>query len=71
MPLSGIQNQVSTSQETHYVSATEPNQIMLLRFEVFTARTMKNAAFWNKEPSSYFTGDTLRLGYRVQPVNAM
>jgi hypothetical protein len=24
-----------------------------------------------KNPSSYFTGNTLRLRYRVQPVNAM
>jgi hypothetical protein len=24
-----------------------------------------------ENPSSYFTGDTLRLHYRVQPINAM
>jgi hypothetical protein len=39
--------------------------------EVFTAVTMKNAVFWDIKPSSYFTGDTLLLHYRVQPVNAM
>jgi hypothetical protein len=40
-------------------------------FEVFTAVTMENAVFWNKEPNSYFTGATLLLRYRAQPVNAM
>jgi hypothetical protein len=42
-----------------------------VRFEVFTAVTMKNVVFWDIKPSSYFTGDTLRLHYRAQPVNAM
>jgi hypothetical protein len=42
-----------------------------VRFEVFTAVTTKNVVFWDKKPSSYFTGDTLLLHYRVQPVNAM
>jgi hypothetical protein len=40
-------------------------------FEVFTAVTMKNVVFWDIKPSSYLTGDTLCLRYRVQPVNAM
>jgi hypothetical protein len=42
-----------------------------VRFEVFTAVTMKNVVFWDIKPISYFTGDTLRLRYSVQPVNAM
>jgi hypothetical protein len=42
-----------------------------LRFEVITAVTMMNAVFWDIKPSSYLTGDTLRLRYRVQPVNVM
>jgi hypothetical protein len=42
-----------------------------VRFEVFTAVTMKNVVFWDIKPSSYLTGDTLRLRYRAQPVNAM
>jgi hypothetical protein len=42
-----------------------------LRLEVFTAVTMKNAVFWDMKPSSYFTGNTLPLRYRAQPVNAM
>jgi hypothetical protein len=32
---------------------------------------MKNAVFWDIKPGSYFTGDTLNLHYRVQPVIAM
>jgi hypothetical protein len=32
--------------------------------------TMNNAIFWDKK-ISYLTGDTLRLRYRTQPVNAM
>jgi hypothetical protein len=40
-------NVVHTSQETHYVSATEPSRLCYVRFEVFTAVTMKNAAFWD------------------------
>jgi hypothetical protein len=35
------------------------------------AVAMKNAAFWDKKPSSYLTGDTLRLRYTAQPVNAL
>jgi hypothetical protein len=42
-----------------------------VRFEVFTAVTMKSAVFWDIKPTSYFTGDTLRLHYTDQPVNAM
>jgi hypothetical protein len=42
-----------------------------VRFEVFTAVTMKNVVFWNIKPSSYFTGDILRLRCRGQPVNAV
>jgi hypothetical protein len=38
--LLGYKKPVRTSQETHYVSATEP------RFEVFTAVTMKNVIVW-------------------------
>jgi hypothetical protein len=42
-----------------------------VRLEVFTAVTMKNVVFWEIKPSSYFRGDTLRLRYRAQLVNAM
>jgi hypothetical protein len=40
-----------------------------IRFEIFTMGIMKNAVFWDIKSSSYFTGDTLRLRYRVQGVN--
>jgi hypothetical protein len=43
----------------------------LVNMKVVTAVTMKNVVFWDLKPSSYFTGDTLRLRYRAQPVNAM
>jgi hypothetical protein len=55
----------------------EPSQILLyvfeniVRFDVFTAVTMKNAVFWNIKTFSYLIGETLRFGYRAQPVNAM
>jgi hypothetical protein len=42
--LLGYKSSVCTSQETHYISATESSQ--LVRFEVFTAVTMKNV-FWD------------------------
>jgi hypothetical protein len=42
-----------------------------VRLEVFTVVTMKNVVFWDIIPSSYLTGDTSRLHYRAQPVNAM
>jgi hypothetical protein len=35
------------------------------------AVTMKNAVFWDIKPSSYFTGDILRLRYRAQPVRLL
>jgi hypothetical protein len=41
------------------------------RFEVFMAVKTKNTFVWDIKPSSYLTGDTLRLRYRVQPVNGV
>jgi hypothetical protein len=43
--LLGNKNPVRTSQETHYVSATEPSQ-----FEGFTAVTKNNAVLWDVTP---------------------
>jgi hypothetical protein len=37
-----------------------------VRFEISTAVTMKNVVFWYIKPSSYFTGNTFHLHYRVQ-----
>jgi hypothetical protein len=68
--LLGYKNPVRTSQETHYVSATEPSRFYV-RFEVSTAVTMKNVVFWDKKHRSYLTGDTLLLRYKVQQVNSM
>jgi hypothetical protein len=48
-----------------------PSSSCYLRFEAFTAVTMKNVVFWDIKPSSYFTGDTLPPHYRAQPDNDM
>jgi hypothetical protein len=60
-------NSVRTSQETHYVSATEPNRLML--FGETVAGYYKN----NKEhiDTVRTSQETLRLRYRAQPVNAV
>jgi hypothetical protein len=41
-----------------------PTGLGYVRFEVFTAVTIKNVVFWDIKPSSYLTRDTLRLRYR-------
>jgi hypothetical protein len=45
--LLGYKNPFRTSQETHYVSATESSRLMLCKIWGFTAVTMKNAVFWD------------------------
>jgi hypothetical protein len=40
-------NPVRITQEEYYVSATEPNQLMECKFEVFTAVNFKDAVFWD------------------------
>jgi hypothetical protein len=45
--LLGYSNPVRTSQETHYLSATESSQLMLCNIWGFTAVTMKNVVFWD------------------------
>jgi hypothetical protein len=62
--LLGYKSPVHTSQQTHYVCITETSLLMVLRSEIFTAVTMKNAVFWDIKPSSYLTGNTLYLHYR-------
>jgi hypothetical protein len=49
-----------------HVSAENTSDV---RSELSTAVTM-NVVFWDIKPSSYRTGDTLRLRYRAKPVNA-
>jgi hypothetical protein len=61
-------NQVRTSQETHYVSATESIQLMLCKICGFHGNDYEECRRLGYKPSSYFTGDTLRFSYRVQPV---
>jgi hypothetical protein len=48
--LLGYKHPVHTSQETQYVSVTEPSQLIVYKFEVFTVVTMKNAVFWDVKP---------------------
>jgi hypothetical protein len=56
---------VRTSQETHYVAATESNRLMLFKeiIAVYCGGTHRS--------SSYLTGNTSRLRYKAQPVNAV
>jgi hypothetical protein len=62
--LLGYKTPVRISQETHYISATEPGSLMLW-FEVFTAVTMKNVLFWDVIPcgscKNRLFGGTYRL----------
>jgi hypothetical protein len=55
-----------TSQETHYVSTTAPSQLMLCKIWGFHPGDYEERRFLE-----YLTGNTLRLHYRAQPVNAM
>jgi hypothetical protein len=72
-------NSVRTSRETHYVSATKPNRLketVTVYCENHTEHTNtlcgQNAQFCNiYKSSSYLTGNTLRLRYKAQPVNAV
>jgi hypothetical protein len=48
--LLGYKNPVRTSQETHYISATEQGRLILCRNWGFTAVTMKNGVFWDVTP---------------------
>jgi thioredoxin-related protein len=58
---------VRTSQETHYISATKTNRLML--FGETVAVYCENHTEHRYSP--YLTGNTLRLRYKVQPVNAV
>jgi hypothetical protein len=75
-------NSVHTSQETHYVSATKINRLMLFRETVAVycenhlehTNTLygQNAEFCNMYKfSSYLTENTLHPRYKTQPVNAI
>jgi hypothetical protein len=64
---------VRTSQETHYVSATKPSRLMLCgeTVAVYCENRTEHINTLSGHFSSYLTGDTLRLNYRAQPVNAI
>jgi hypothetical protein len=77
-----IYKSVHTSQKTHYVSAIEFNQLVLFGetaavcFENQTEHTDtlcgENAEFCNiYKSNTYFTGNTLRLPYSAQQLNAV
>jgi hypothetical protein len=67
-----IKNAVRTSEETHYVSATELSPLMLCKVWGFHGGDYEECRLLRyKNPSSYRTGDTLRLRYRAESVNAM
>jgi hypothetical protein len=71
-----MQSSVRTPQETQYVSAAKPNRLMLFRETVavycenHTEHT-NTLCGQNAEFSSYPTGNTVRLHYKAQPVNAV
>jgi hypothetical protein len=70
--LLGYKNPVRTSQETHYVSATDPSRLTLCTIRGFHGGDCEECCLLGyKNRSSYFTGDPLHLRYRAQPVNAM
>jgi hypothetical protein len=69
--LLGNKNPVRTSHDTHYVSAREPSWLMLCKMRFSWRWLWRMPSCGIRKPSSYLTGDTLRLCCRVQPVNAM
>jgi hypothetical protein len=67
--LLGYKNPVRTSQETHYVSATESSRLILCKICGFHLGDYEECRLLGYKTSSYFTGDTLHLLYTAQPVN--
>jgi hypothetical protein len=69
-------NSVRISQETHYVSDTKTNRLRLFveTGAVYCENHMEHTNTLTnntQELSSYLTGNTLRLRYKAQPVNAV
>jgi hypothetical protein len=66
---------VCTTQETHYFSTTKPNRLMLFweKFAVYCEKYTKHTdtLCGGRMQSLYLTGNTLRLRYKSQPVNAV
>jgi hypothetical protein len=68
-----VENSVLTSQETHYVSDTKPNQLMLFRETLAVYRenhTEHTNTLW-AENSVCTSQETLRLRYKAKPVNVV
>jgi hypothetical protein len=64
-------NPVRTSQETHHVSTTKPNRLMLFgeTVAVYCENHTEHTDIHKLSP--YLTGNILRLHYKSQPVNAV
>jgi hypothetical protein len=69
--LLGYKNPVRTSQETHYISAKQPNQLMLCKIWGFHGSDyVECRLLWYKIPVRT-SKETQRFRYRDQPVNTM
>jgi hypothetical protein len=64
-------NPVLTSQETYYVSATDPAGYFYVRFDVFTAVSMMYAVFWDVKAHFVPHRKHATSPYIAQPVNAI
>jgi hypothetical protein len=72
--LHSYKHSVLSTQETHYGSATEPNRLMLFKETVAVYcenHTEHTNTLCGQKTSPYLTGNTSRLRYRSQPVNAV
>jgi hypothetical protein len=70
--LLGYKNPFRTSQETHYVSATESSQLMLCKICGFHGDNYEECRLLGyKNPFCTSQETQVHLHYRVQPVNAM
>jgi hypothetical protein len=69
--LRGYKNPVPTLQETRYVSATEPSQLMLCEIWGFHGGDYKECRLRGYKNPVRTSQETLRPRYRAQPVNAV
>jgi hypothetical protein len=70
--LLGYKHPLRTSQETHYVSATDYSQLMLCKIWGFHGGDYEECRLLGyKKPSSYLTRNTLCHRYRLRPVNSL
>jgi hypothetical protein len=71
--LCGQKIQSRALQETHYVSATKPNRLMLYRetAAVYCEKHTEHTHSVGRKLSPCLIGNTLRLRYKAQPVNAV